>query len=136
MYKRQAHTRTRQELDELKRVLVGLSDQNAIVEPDMDRVSPTLPSSPTVPCPGNMLLELTETDIPVPSVSLQGCTGTGSEELEVESASPITKRVRNDPRMRHPSVLYISPYVNPITKVYKSRKRTRSPVHPLNDEGP
>jgi len=88
---KEAHTRTRQELDELKRVLVGLSDQNATVEPDMDRVSPTLPSSPTVPCPGNVLVESTETDTPVPSVSLQGCTGAGSEELEAESASPIAK---------------------------------------------
>ena len=42
--------------------------------------------------------------------------------------------MRNDPRTRHPSLLQISPYVNLITEVYKSKKRARS--HPLHEEDP
>jgi len=53
------------------------------------------------------------------------------EVSDVDSASPIAKRVRNEPRMRHPSLLQISPYVNPVTKVYKSRKRETA--HPVTD---
>jgi len=53
------------------------------------------------------------------------------EESDVESASPIAKRVRNESRTWHPSLLQISPYVNLVTKVYKSRKRETT--HPVNE---
>jgi len=79
-------------------------------------------------------VESTDTDTPEPSVSLQGRTSPAHEMSDVDSASPIAKRVRNDPRTRHPLMLQISPYVNPVTKVYKSRKRARS--HPLHEEDP
>jgi len=73
---REAHDRTCQELDKLKRVVAGLSGPNATVGPDMDmdQVSPTLPSSPTVPCTKIELVKSIDTDTPEPSVSLQGCT--------------------------------------------------------------
>ena len=94
--------------------------------------SPTLPSSPTVPRRENVLVESRDIDTLEPSVSLQACTSPAHEVSDVESASPIAKRVRNDPRTRHPSMLQISPYLNLVTKVYKSRKHAIS--HPLDEE--
>ena len=117
----------------------GLSGRPATVGPDivMDPVSPSLPSSlalpssPTVPRMESVVVESTDTDTPEPSVSLRGCMSPAQEVSDVDSASPIAKRVRNEPRTRHPSLLQISPYVNPVTKVYKSRKRETT--HPVNE---
>jgi len=79
-------------------------------------------------------VESTDTDTLESPVSWQGRTSPAHEVSDVESASPIAKRVRNDPRTHHPSVLQISPYVISVTKVYKSRERARS--HPLHEEDP
>jgi len=77
---------------------------------------------------GTILVETIDTDMPEQFVS-GTVEATASDEATVmESASPIAKQVRNDPRMRQPSMLQISSYVNPKTKVYKSRKCARSPV--------
>ena len=79
----------------------------------------------------SLLVESTDTDTPEPSVSMQA-KSPAREVSDVESAPPIAKRVRKDPRTRHPSLLHISPYVNPLKKVYQLRKRERS--HPLDEE--
>ena len=105
---------------------IGMAPLSPIVPPD-----PGLPSSPTVPRMESVVVESTDTDTPEPSVSLRGCMSPAQEVSDVDSASPIAKRVRNEPRMRHPSLLQISPYVNPVTKVYKSRKRETT--HPVNE---
>ena len=136
---REAHERTCQELDDLKRLVAGLSGRTAEVGPDIDMAllssivssDPGLPSSPSVPRRESVVVESTDTETPEPSVSVRGRMSPAQEESDVESASPIAKRVRNEPRTRHPSLLQISPYVNPVTKVYKSRKRETT--HPVNE---
>jgi len=159
----EAHEKTRQEFEELKRVVVGFSSPSATLGPNMDtdRVSPTLPpsltqppsptlpptlsllpsptlppsptqpSSPTVAPKDSVLVESIDTDTPEPSVSMQERSPT-CEVSNVESALPIAKRVRKASRTCQPSLLQISPYVNPLKKVYQSRKRARS--HPLDEE--
>ena len=71
-------------------------------------------------------------DVALLTGSLQGGKTQTHEESNVESASPIAKWVTNDPRMRHTSLLQISPYLNPVTKVNKTRRSARS--HPLYDD--
>ena len=94
-----------------------------------------LPSSPTGRGMERVLVESTDTDTdtepPEPSLSLRGCRSHSEDESDADSSGPIAKRVRNEPRTRHPSMLQISPYVNPVTKVYKSRKQAES--HPLTE---
>ena len=81
---------------------------------------------------GRREVQFSNFDVALLTGSLQGGTTQTHEESDVESASSIAKRVTNNPRTRHPSLLQISPYVNPITKVYKTRRRARS--HPLHDD--
>ena len=139
---REAHERTLQELQELKRVVEGLSAPTETVGANigMEPVSGTvpsdagLPSSPTVPGMESVLVESTDTETPEPSVSLRGCRSPSQDESDADSASPIAKRVRNEPRTRHPSMLQISPYVNPVIKVYKSRKQAEA--HPVTEAPP
>jgi len=60
--------------------------------------------------------------------------GSGGEA----SDSTIVKRMRNEPHIRHPSILQLFPYVNPTsrfrkgkckcTKMYTSRKCTKAPA--------
>jgi len=62
------------------------------------------------------------------------CRTSREEDVE-DSDSPIAKRVRNKPRVLHPSILQSSPYVNSsigvgkgkhaCTDVYTLRKRTK-----------
>jgi len=108
---KEARTRTRQELEELKRVVAGMSGLKPIVERASDRLLPTVPST------GTVAVKTTDTDTPEPSVSVEGGRSATNQPTEVESASPIAKRVRNDPRTRHPSILQTFPYVNPVTHV-------------------
>ena len=70
------------------------------------------------------------------AVSGAGEANATDEAIVVESASPIAKQVRNDPCTRQPSMLQISPYVNPETKVYNLRKCARSPVPQQEEEMP
>jgi len=142
---REAHEQTRQELEESKRLVEGFSGWTTTLLPDMNidalsaRVpaspagpsSPNLPSSPTVPRTETVAVESTDTETPEPSVSVRGCMSPAEDMSNVDSGSPIAWRVRNEPRTRHPSLLQISPYVNPVTKVYKSRKRETA--HPVTD---
>jgi len=139
---REAHERTLQELEELKRVMERLSAPTETVGANigMEPVSPTLPSvaalpsSPTVPGMESVLVESTDTETPEPLVSLRGCRSPSQGVSDADSASPIAKRVRNEPRTWHPSMLQISPYVNPVIKVYKSRKQAEA--HPVTEAPP
>ena len=110
-YEKEAHVRTHQELEELKGVLAGLSAGTPTMGRAADRGSPTVPSMETVP------MQMNDSDTVEALVSLEGGTSATHQPAEVETASSIAKRVRNDPRMRHPSMLQTSPYVNPVTHV-------------------
>ena len=135
-FEKEAHARMCQELEELKGVLAGLSAGTPTVGRAVDPGSLIMPSTRTVP------IQMNASDTIEASVSLEEGTSVTHQPTEVESASPIAKQVRNDPRTRHPSMLQTSPYVNPITHVYNPRKRQRCPEHepvveprPLKVEG-
>jgi len=59
---------------------------------------PGLPSSPSVPRRESVVVGSTDTEKPEPSMSVRGRMSPAQEESDVESASPIAKRVRNKPR--------------------------------------
>jgi len=127
---REAYGRMRQEFEEFKHLVAGSSGVDDTVRADMGRLSSAVPST------GTVLVETTDTDTPEQSMSGAREMTAIDEAIVVESASPIVKRVKNDPRTRQPSMLQISPYGNLEMKVYKSRKRARSPVPRQEEEMP
>ena len=106
----------RQELEELKGLLVGMSVGTPIVGCASDWKSSTVPSMGTMP------VHTTNSDNPDASVEVEQGTSATQKPTKVESASPIVKWVRNDPPAQHPLQLQTSPYVHPVTHVYKPRK--------------
>jgi len=110
---KEAHAKMSQEFEELKRVLAGMSAGTPTVGRASDRKLPSVPSMGIVPVHTN------DSDTPEASVSVEGGTSATHQPTEAESASPIAKRVRNDPRTRHSSMLQTSPYVNPVTHIYE-----------------
>jgi len=117
-----------QELEELKGLLAGMSTGTLTIGRASDRKSPSPPSMATVS------VHTIDSDTLKASVSVEGGTSTTHQPMEVESASPIAKRVRNDPSTQHPLMLQTSPYMNPVTHVYKTRKRRRCPVRELAED--
>jgi len=109
----------------LKRVVAELTGVEPTAGPDSDRLSPAVPFTRTV------VVETTDTNTPEPSMLMERGMSATNQPTEVESASPIARRVRNNPRTRHTFILQTSPYVNPVTHVYKSRKHPRCPPHEL-----
>ena len=85
----EAHGMTGQEFEEFKRLLAGPSGVDDTVREDMDWPSPAIPST------GIVLVETTDTDMLEQSMSGTGEATASDEATVVESASPITKRVRN-----------------------------------------
>jgi len=112
---REAHARTRQQFEEFKRLVARPLGVDDIVRTNTDRLSPTVPST------GTVLVETTDTNTPEQSVAREGDATVGDEPIVVESASPIARGVRNDPRTDQPSILQTFPYVSPVTKVYRRR---------------
>jgi len=96
---KEPHARTRQDVEELKGVLAGMSAGTPAVGCAADRTPTSVPSTGTVPVHTN------DSDTLEASVSLEGGTSATHQPTEVESASPIAKWVRNDPRTRHPLML-------------------------------
>ena len=84
---REAHARMRQEFEEFKHLVGGLSGVDDIVRVDMDQPLPTIPSM------GTVLVETTIMDTPEQSMSRTGEATASDEAIMVESASPIAKRV-------------------------------------------
>jgi len=93
---KEAHARTQQDLEELKRLVAGPSGVDATMGANMDRLTPVVPSTRT------LLVESIDTDTPERSVKEDGMTAT-DEATMVKSASLNTKQVRNNSLMRHPS---------------------------------
>ena len=118
---KEAHARTHKELEELKGVLAGKYEGTPAVGCQPDQKSPTVPSTGTVP------VYTTDSDTPQASISTEVGTSAEIQAEEDDSGSPIAKRVRNEPRTRHPSTSQISPYVNPVRQVYQTRKRRCCP---------
>ena len=126
---KEAHGRTRRELQELKEVLAGLCGTIPTVGSEADRGSPTLPFECPTP------VEIIASDTVEATVSEQGGSSPTQWQTEEERASAIADRVRNLPRTRHPSILQTSPYVNPVRHVYKPRKRRTCGQREGEEEG-
>ena len=120
---KEAHRRTRQELDELKGVLAGMCGGTPTVGCAADRKLPSMPSM------GTVLVHTSESDRCDASAEVEQGTSATQQPLQVDSDAYIAWRIRNVPRTRQPSQLQTSPYVNPVRHVYKARKRRRSPTH-------
>ena len=81
-------------------------------------------------------METTDTNMPEQLMSGKIGASASDEPTVIKSASPIAKRIKNDPCTRHLSILQTSLYVDPMTKVYRSRERVRSLVCPQQEKLP
>jgi len=142
---KEAHARTRQKLEDLKRLVAAEAGVHPTGGHDMDRLSPTVPSTKTILVESKDSAEGVggvDGDLPEQLVLGEGVEAPvveptvrhvqGGRDVD-ESDSPIANRARQEPCVRHPSILQSSPYVNPTprvgkgkracTKVYRPRKR-------------
>ena len=143
---KEAYARMRQELDQLKRIFAVEAGVHHNVGPGMDRLFPIVPST------GNVVVETTDSAEGIGGVV--GCPGNWCQGRELvlqllsllyntfrggdveDSDSPIGKRVRNEPQVRHSSISQSSMCINSTpgvgkgkcayTNVYMSRKRTKA----------